>query len=163
MGRSGAAAAAAVEVESSGSASGRRADVTTGVYRPGPRRVRQTGIVSEVAPAVRSDPNPTVVVVGSINVDVVAQVERHPAPGETVLGDGGEVRCCGKGANQAVAAAYAGACVALFGAIGSARRLNIIDPAAAATARRAVGSLDAEEPSDPATTASGDPVNDDGG
>lgn len=122
MGRSGAAAAAAVEVESSGSASGRRADVTTGVYRPGPRRVRQTGIVSEVAPAVRSDPNPTVVVVGSINVDVVAQVERHPAPGETVLGDGGEVRCCGKGANQAVAAAYAGACVALLGAIGSARR-----------------------------------------
>lgn len=49
-----------------------------------------------------------VVVVGSANVDLVVAVERHPGPGETVLG--GDLRRTpgGKGANQAVAAARAG-------------------------------------------------------
>lgn len=60
-----------------------------------------------------------VVVVGSINADLTVQVERHPVPGETLLGTGGEVNPGGKGANQAVAAARAGARVALVSAVGN--------------------------------------------
>lgn len=60
-----------------------------------------------------------VVVVGSINVDLVAQVSRHPAPGETVLGRSSTTLPGGKGANQAVAAARLGAGVALVGAVGT--------------------------------------------
>lgn len=59
-----------------------------------------------------------VVVLGSLNVDLVTQVERHPAPGETVLGQGLERLAGGKGANQAVAAAEAGAEVLMLGAVG---------------------------------------------
>ena len=61
-----------------------------------------------------------VVVLGSLNVDLVAAVERHPKPGETVLADAPLQRFAGgKGGNQAVAAAAAGARVALVGAVGS--------------------------------------------
>jgi ribokinase len=60
-----------------------------------------------------------VVVLGSLNADVFARVQRHPRPGETVLGSGGEVRAGGKGANQAAAAALAGARVVMVGAVGS--------------------------------------------
>jgi ribokinase len=59
-----------------------------------------------------------VVVVGSLNVDVVVQVERHPGSGETVLGSSLRHLPGGKGANQAVAAAEAGAEVALVGCVG---------------------------------------------
>lgn len=59
-----------------------------------------------------------VVVVGSLNVDLVTRVRRHPAPGETVLGEGLERLPGGKGANQAVAAAAAGASTALVGRVG---------------------------------------------
>ena len=59
-----------------------------------------------------------VVVLGSLNVDLVTRVERHPSPGETVLGDGLEQLAGGKGANQAVAAAAAGASVAMVGCVG---------------------------------------------
>jgi ribokinase len=59
-----------------------------------------------------------VVVVGSLNVDVVATVERHPQSGETVLGSGLHRWPGGKGANQAVAAAEAGAAVVLVGCVG---------------------------------------------
>ncbi|WP_313023056.1 ribokinase [Mobilicoccus sp.] len=59
-----------------------------------------------------------VVVVGSINVDLFARVARHPRPGETVLGGDGSTRPGGKGANQAVAAALAGADVAMVGCVG---------------------------------------------
>jgi ribokinase len=45
------------------------------------------------------------VVVGSLNVDSVIALERHPAPGETVLGGDAQTFWGGKGANQAVAAA----------------------------------------------------------
>lgn len=57
-------------------------------------------------------------VVGSINVDIVASVERLPGAGETVLG--GELRrdAGGKGANQAVAAARLGGEVRMVGAVG---------------------------------------------
>jgi ribokinase len=60
-----------------------------------------------------------VVVVGSINVDLMTRVERHPKPGETVMGSGLERLAGGKGANQAVAASAAGARVAVVGCVGS--------------------------------------------
>jgi ribokinase len=60
-----------------------------------------------------------VVVVGSLNVDLVTHVERHPKPGETVRGCGLERLAGGKGANQAVAASAAGAAVVMVGCVGS--------------------------------------------
>jgi ribokinase len=59
-----------------------------------------------------------VVVVGSLNVDRVTRVDRHPGPGETVLGEAGGTFAGGKGANQAVAAREAGADVAMIGCVG---------------------------------------------
>ncbi len=59
-----------------------------------------------------------VLVLGSLNIDLVTRVERHPRPGETVLGDGLERQAGGKGANQAVAAAAAGGAVAMVGCVG---------------------------------------------
>ena len=53
-------------------------------------------------------------VVGSINADLIVHAERHPQPGETLLGSGGDILAGGKGANQAVAAAQLGADVALW-------------------------------------------------
>ncbi|HCG46434.1 MULTISPECIES: ribokinase [Corynebacterium] len=57
-------------------------------------------------------------VVGSINADLIIRAERHPLPGETLVGIGGEILAGGKGANQAVAAAQLGAHVAFVGAVG---------------------------------------------
>jgi ribokinase len=59
-----------------------------------------------------------IVVFGSINVDLVARVERLPGPGETVKGPDYQVFPGGKGANQALAARRAGAEVAMIGAVG---------------------------------------------
>ena len=59
-----------------------------------------------------------VVVVGSLNLDLVARTPRIPGPGETVLGTGYAELPGGKGLNQAVAAARAGASVAMIGAVG---------------------------------------------
>jgi ribokinase len=61
---------------------------------------------------------PSVLVVGSINADFTVHAERLPAPGETVAGGRLERGGGGKGANQAVAAARAGAAVAMVGAVG---------------------------------------------
>lgn len=69
--------------------------------------------------ADNTEPQGQIVVVGSINVDLVAQVRRHPLPGETVHGDGGQMLPGGKGANQAVAAARLGGQVAMVGAVGT--------------------------------------------
>jgi ribokinase len=61
---------------------------------------------------------PSLTVVGSANLDLVAQVERLPRPGET-LTDASLLRAPGgKGANQAVAAARLGADVSFEGAVG---------------------------------------------
>ena len=59
-----------------------------------------------------------VVVVGSINIDLVTLAERFAGPGETVLGERFLTIPGGKGANQAVAAARLGAECALAGAPG---------------------------------------------
>ena len=57
-------------------------------------------------------------VIGSANIDLVASVQRHPSPGETLIGPGGERSAGGKGANQALAAALQGADVTFVGAVG---------------------------------------------
>lgn len=62
---------------------------------------------------------PEVVIVGSANVDQVFRVTAIPAPGETVLSHGFSIALGGKGQNQAVAAARAGASTAFVGALGS--------------------------------------------
>lgn len=62
---------------------------------------------------------PRIVVVGSSNTDLVIQCENLPKPGETVLGKEFQQFVGGKGANQAVAAALAGARVTFIGACGS--------------------------------------------
>lgn len=59
-----------------------------------------------------------VVVVGSVNADLVIEVDRRPAQGETVLGSDLVVHPGGKGANQAVAAARLGGRAGIVGRVG---------------------------------------------
>lgn len=59
-----------------------------------------------------------ITVIGSINLDLIATVERLPRPGETVPGDAFSTAPGGKGANQALAARRAGANVRLVGGVG---------------------------------------------
>jgi len=59
-----------------------------------------------------------VIVVGSVNIDLVVSVERLPGPGETVTGGRFARHHGGKGGNQAVAAARLGAGTAFVGAVG---------------------------------------------
>ncbi|QLG88994.1 ribokinase [Chitinibacter bivalviorum] len=59
-----------------------------------------------------------VLVVGSINMDLVVQVEQFPRLGETLLGQHFATHHGGKGANQAVAAARLGAQVTMIGRVG---------------------------------------------
>lgn len=89
-----------------------------------------------------------VAVLGSLNVDIVTRVERHPQPGETLLGESGGRFAGGKGANQAAAARRAGAAVAMIGAVGAdepgaayRRRLEAlgVDTAAVAEAHAPTG------------------------
>ena len=61
---------------------------------------------------------PRIVVLGGINMDLVASTERIPAPGETVFGRSFHAAPGGKGANQAVAAARLGADVRMVGRVG---------------------------------------------
>jgi ribokinase len=63
-------------------------------------------------------PPPRVIVVGSVNIDLVVTAPRLPAPGETVTGGRFEQHDGGKGGNQAVAAARLGAVTTLVAAIG---------------------------------------------
>jgi ribokinase len=59
-----------------------------------------------------------VFVVGSVNRDILVRTPRHPFPGETVTGSRLDTGLGGKGLNQAVAAARAGATVVMVGAVG---------------------------------------------
>jgi len=62
--------------------------------------------------------SPKITVIGSLNIDLVVQVPRMPAPGETIAGHGFHIIPGGKGANQAVAAAKLGAQVTMVGRVG---------------------------------------------
>jgi ribokinase len=61
----------------------------------------------------------SIVVVGSLNADLVTRVERFPAPGETIRGRTFTVYPGGKGGNQACAAARLGGAVAIIGQVGA--------------------------------------------
>ncbi|MBA9087956.1 ribokinase [Fontibacillus solani] len=61
---------------------------------------------------------PRVVVIGSLNMDIVVETERSPQVGETLLGERIRFIPGGKGANQAVAASRLGAETAMIGAVG---------------------------------------------
>jgi ribokinase len=67
-----------------------------------------------------------VIVIGSINRDLIMRLPRLPAPGETVAPGRLSHQHGGKGANQAVAAARAGAAVVLIGAVGAADLLHAL-------------------------------------
>lgn len=59
-----------------------------------------------------------IVVVGSINIDLVSTTARIPNPGETIESTGFQIHAGGKGANQAVAVARLGYPVAMIGHVG---------------------------------------------
>lgn len=61
---------------------------------------------------------PRVVVIGSLNMDLVVRTARIPSPGETVLGEEFKTVPGGKGANQAVAVARLGERCAMIGRVG---------------------------------------------
>ena len=61
---------------------------------------------------------PRILVIGSINMDVVLRAEKFPAPGETVVGTDLSLIPGGKGANQAVALSRLGASASLLGCVG---------------------------------------------
>ena len=60
-----------------------------------------------------------IVVIGSLNMDIVVRAERMPEAGETILGSDFGLIAGGKGANQAAAAARMGAGVSMVGRVGS--------------------------------------------
>jgi ribokinase len=60
----------------------------------------------------------SILVIGSLNMDLVARCEHLPRPGQTVFGQDFFTAAGGKGANQAVAAARLGARVAMAGCVG---------------------------------------------
>ncbi len=60
-----------------------------------------------------------IVVFGSINIDIMMQTDRLPKPGETLLATNAMYSPGGKGANQALAAKFAGSDVKLFGQVGN--------------------------------------------
>jgi ribokinase len=73
-----------------------------------------------------------IVVIGSLNMDLVVRVPQLPKLGETIAGSGFQMICGGKGANQAVAAARLGTQVAMVGrvgadAFGESLRANLVD------------------------------------
>src|SRR5690242_7683430 len=71
------------------------------------------------ASAGRPASNARIAIVGSLNVDLIASVERLPEEGETVPATRLLRRFGGKGGNQAIAAARQGAKVSMIGCVGS--------------------------------------------
>lgn len=70
------------------------------------------------AAALQAEGQPAIVVLGSVNLDIVLRCARLPAPGETVQGHALDRHPGGKGANQAVAARRLGAPVRFIGCVG---------------------------------------------
>ena len=66
-----------------------------------------------------------IVVVGSINTDLVINTNRVPKIGETISGYGFLVNCGGKGVNQAVAVAKLGGKTTFIGAVGNDENGNL--------------------------------------
>ena len=60
----------------------------------------------------------TILVVGSLNMDLVARVQHLPRPGATVFGTAFETHAGGKGGNQAVACTRLGAQVRMIAQVG---------------------------------------------
>lgn len=89
-----------------------------------------------------------VFVLGSLNVDHVVRVDRHPSPRETIRGSDVAKLWGGKGANQAVAAAAAGAAVVFVGRVGD-------DADGQAYRRLAVRSIESEAVTQTAGAATG--------
>jgi ribokinase len=73
----------------------------------------------------------SICVIGSLNIDLVATVERFPRPGETIAGIDFATYTGGKGANQAVAAGRLGADVEMVGKVGDdfygKKYLNVLE------------------------------------
>jgi ribokinase len=69
-------------------------------------------------PSIHGVQSVRVVVVGSLNMDLIVNVPHLPRPGETVIGDSLFRAAGGKGANQAVGAARLGASVTMIGRVG---------------------------------------------
>ena len=67
---------------------------------------------------MNSLPSPRIVVLGSINMDLVLRCDTLPVAGQTLIARSSTEFCGGKGANQAVAASLAGGNVAMIGAVG---------------------------------------------
>ncbi|AOK29840.1 MULTISPECIES: ribokinase [Burkholderia] len=74
-----------------------------------------TAGINKVAPAAAGN----VMIVGSLNMDLVVRAPRLPLPGETLAGRSFAQAAGGKGGNQAVAAARLGARVAMLGCVGA--------------------------------------------
>ena len=68
---------------------------------------------------VGSGPKASVLVVGGVSIDLVTFSKRLPTPGESILGDDFKIILGGKGSNQAVAAALAGAHSTLVSCVGT--------------------------------------------
>ncbi len=94
---------------------------------------------------------PSVVVVGSANIDLVLGVERIPGPGETVLSRHTARHPGGKGLNQAVAASRAGATVALVACVGADEHGDLVLETLAAERVDARGTLRVGLPTGTAT------------
>lgn len=67
-----------------------------------------------------------ITVIGSMNIDMMVQVDRLPVPGETILSKNLEILPGGKGMNQAVCAAKLGAAVTMAGCIGEDEYRNFL-------------------------------------
>ncbi len=93
----------------------------------------------------------SLVVVGSLNADLVTQVPRFPAPGETVTGTGFAVHPGGKGANQACAARRLGAAVHMIGRVGNDANGRLLETSLQAAGVDTSGVL--EDPNAPTGTA----------
>ena len=68
---------------------------------------------------MRNSARPKVIVVGSLNIDLVCHATKRPDKGETLIGDAFDIFTGGKGFNQATAAARLGAEVTLIGSVGA--------------------------------------------